>query len=82
MLYNVLKENSMQEFYNQLTEREKQFVDLVFEDARTMASIYSISLTNDDRAIRAVEAFAKFLIESRDPRPDSEYASVRLGLKD
>jgi len=51
--------------YDQLTEKERSFVDEVFSDAYPKARAYGVNLTNCDDAERAVDAFARFVIQSR-----------------
>jgi hypothetical protein len=54
--------------YEQLTERERGFVDTIF-DGKTLyelASKMGIPLAGDDRVERAVDALARAVIESRE----------------
>lgn len=57
---------NIHENYDQLTSREKSFVDETFSVLLfARASKNSIPLHDDDTSERAVDAFAKWVIESR-----------------
>lgn len=51
--------------YSQLTEAETAFVDEIFREVHTVASLQGIPLAGDDRVERAVDALARAVIESR-----------------
>jgi hypothetical protein len=51
--------------YEKLTEKEKEFVDTQFKAIFYGAEIEGIALHGDDKAERAVEAMATWIIESR-----------------
>ena len=56
----------MHHYYNQLTEQEREAVDQMAADCFTCArEDYDISLAGDDRAEWAVDALARWMIESR-----------------
>jgi hypothetical protein len=51
--------------YDQLTDREKFFVDKVFDLAFIEAGDRKVDLVGDDRVERAVDALARAVLESR-----------------
>lgn len=51
--------------YDQLTERERECVDIVFERVHYIAENCAVPLAGDDRVERAVDAMARAVIESR-----------------
>ena len=57
---------SIHHYYDQLNEQELAFVDLVFGHViYETAHKYGVALAGDDRVERAVDAFARAVIESR-----------------
>jgi hypothetical protein len=53
--------------YEQLTDKERQFVDNVFDGRHLyqQARFFDVPLAGDDRVERAVDALARAVIESR-----------------
>lgn len=61
--------------YDQLTDQERGFVDRVCgRDTFKLALEFNIVLRGDDTAERAVDAVARWVIESRDQRKFGEKA--------
>lgn len=56
---------SIHHHYNQLTKAEANYVDEFFREAYPFAKQLSIAIAGDDRMERAVDAFARMVIESR-----------------
>jgi hypothetical protein len=52
-------------FYDMLTEKEREFVDVAFRQIFKDAKATGIHLLGDDRAEIAVDALSKLIIESR-----------------
>lgn len=76
---------SIHHHYDQLTPKERAFVDVTFDRALYQnAQVYEVPLAGDDRVERAVDALARAVIESRpkvlrgatliEPRPAEAYA--------
>ncbi len=63
----------LHQHYDQLTDRERDFVDEVFSDAYPTARAYGVNLSKTDHAERAVDALARCVIESRPKPPGPKY---------
>lgn len=58
--------SSIHHHYNQLTETERAFVDAIFGNhLYSEAQSFEVPIAGDDKVERAVDAFARCVIESR-----------------
>jgi hypothetical protein len=60
---------NIHENYDQLTDKEREFVDEQFHRIFQQGRVEGIPLFGDDHAERAVDAFALLIIKSRDEKP-------------
>jgi hypothetical protein len=51
--------------YEQLTEAERQCVEQTLDDLTAALRFEGMNLAGDDRAARAAEALARWIVESR-----------------
>jgi hypothetical protein len=63
----LMMRHAIHENYDKLTEREKLFVDSVFDSAYDLRNTHfkDVCLKGDDTVERAVDALARAVIESR-----------------
>lgn len=63
--------------YNQLTDKERDFVDELFSKAYPLARSMGVNLSGADEAERAVEAVATLVVRSR-PKPPEPKPRIRV----
>jgi hypothetical protein len=77
-----LSMRKLHQHYDQLTDTERHFVDFTFgHEMYRFAAAHGIIMANDERIERAVDAFARAVIESR-PAPKNQPVEAAVEVPD